>query len=715
MNPPSRQRLWRFSGVYVGLGTALGILTAVILVGRSTTNQLADSVRLQDHAYTMLLHMESASSDMRGMEAAHRGFVAVGDSHFIAEYAIARDSMLSSLEAVHQQTTDETVRGLAQRLQTQIAQRLAYMDRTRELARLGRNEEAQAEIRVGSESRLRSEVYEGFGKIAARERQIIQHRTAAVAQGMRTSRGVNAAGVATSTVLVFLSILLFRSEAARRRRAKALLESSEERLRDFLDSASDLIQSSGPDGRLIYVNRALLEALGYEEQEVIGLPSEMFFAPECVAQGHALFERILGGESVTDIETVYIRNDGRRIHVKGSSNCRFEDGKPVASRTILHDVTQQREVERMKDQFVSIVSHELRTPLTSIRGALGLLSGGLLGDVSDRGKRMLELAVTNTDRLIRLINDILDVERIESGALPMARHRVALAEIMRHVEEMMRPLALKAGINLLITANDVDLNADEDRIVQMLTNLVGNAIKFSPPGTAVHVIAELEADCIHICVRDEGRGIPAHMLETVFARFRQVDGSDIREKGGTGLGLAISKSIVEQHNGTIWVESKTGLGSAFHVRLPVMTDSVAVKLAMSPASNPDGTLIMVCDDDADVRTVLSAILTDRGFRVSVAESGESALKLAADERPSLILLDLLDTDGFAVVDWLRKHNRLRDVPIMVYSAKDVDDEQRERLGLRQELIFTKSRMAPEQLVERVAAVVARNMDKPEDK
>jgi signal transduction histidine kinase len=221
----------------------------------------------------------------------------------------------------------------------------------------------------------------------------------------------------------------------------------------------------------------------------------------------------------------------------------------------------------MKSEFVAMASHELRTPLTAIRGALGLLASDKLSTAPEQRARMVSVAISNTDRLIRLINDILDIERLESGKVSIEPGWCKVAEIARQVTEALRPVADRAGVALVVTGCEPDVWVDPDRLAQTFTNLIGNAIKFSPEGSVVE-LAIIDEDGVRFEVRDHGRGIPSDKLETIFERFRQVQASDAREKGGTGLGLAICRSIVEQHGGRIWVESTIGEGSTFCFTLP---------------------------------------------------------------------------------------------------------------------------------------------------
>lgn len=240
---------------------------------------------------------------------------------------------------------------------------------------------------------------------------------------------------------------------------------------------------------------------------------------------------------------------------------------------IANDITQRKQLE---NEFISLVSHELRTPLTSLMGSLDLLGAGQLGELSDRGKHVLAIAATNTERLIRLVNDILDLERIKSGTITMQKKPCHLAPLFIQAADAMQSLAQQWQIHIEMTPLDVTLWADGDRLVQTFTNLLNNAIKFSQPGGTIWFTAQLmdhepsDSPQVLIAVRDRGRGIPEDKLQLIFERFQQVDASDSRQKGGTGLGLSICRNIVEQHDGHIWAKSTLGEGSTFYVQLPIV-------------------------------------------------------------------------------------------------------------------------------------------------
>ncbi len=341
-------------------------------------------------------------------------------------------------------------------------------------------------------------------------------------------------------------------------------------------------------------------------------------------------------------------------------------------------LSQRSELDHLKDEFISTVSHELRTPLTSIRGALGLLSSGIIGDVDAKALNLLRIAVTNTDRLIRLINDILDLERMESGRAPLQIRRCSLRELAQQAIDTMTPMADANTVHLSLEPSSISpahspealfFDGDADRILQVITNLLSNAIKFSPVASTVRVYTEATTDSILLKVADEGRGIPADKLDSIFDRFQQIEPSDARQKGGTGLGLAICRSIVQQHSGSIWAQRNLGLGSTLYVMLPRTTRAGdAVQPAILPPRGEGA--ILVCDDDAGIRTVVAEHLTRQGYTVIEADSGEQALVLAAEHHVEAILLDLYmpGLSGWETLQRLRDNPATVNIPVVVLSV-----------------------------------------------
>jgi PAS domain S-box-containing protein len=340
----------------------------------------------------------------------------------------------------------------------------------------------------------------------------------------------------------------------------------------LLDSVADGICGVDRHGMVSFVNPAAAHLLGTSAADLTGKPVHELMhgaadashqcGTECTLQ-RALEHHL----AATGEDTIY-RSNGSSFPTEYFLTPMLDQGRFSGSVLSFRDISQRYALDRLKDEFISTVSHELRTPLTSIRGALGLLSSGILGEVNEKATNLLRIAQTNSDRLIRLINDILDLERIQNGREPLTFRPVQLAEIVRQAIDGMQPVAEAANVQLLHDTTQVKIDADADRLLQVLTNLLSNAVKFSPPDSAISVVLRPEVNGVTLSVIDHGRGIPADKLENIFGRFQQVEASDSRQKGGSGLGLAICRTIVQQHCGRIWAEQNPTRGSTFHVFLP---------------------------------------------------------------------------------------------------------------------------------------------------
>ncbi|HXE07328.1 MAG TPA: ATP-binding protein [Acidobacteriaceae bacterium] len=357
-------------------------------------------------------------------------------------------------------------------------------------------------------------------------------------------------------------------------------------------------------------------------------------------------------------------------------------------------LAQRSSLDNVKDEFISTVSHELRTPLTSIRGALGLLTSGMLGEIDPKAQNLLRIAAANTERLIRLINDILDLERMESGNAPLQLRRCSILELAREAIDAITPMGDDAGIRLELNSSAprdaIYFDADPDRIVQVLTNLLSNAIKFSPAGSTVSVQVHSDVNSLLLKVVDQGRGIPADKLEAVFDRFLQVESADSSRKGGTGLGLAICRSIVHQHGGAIWAQpNHGGPGTTLWVQLSRSARSSdrtsAAPAAIASAERGEG-LVLVCDDDPGIRVVVAEQLRQHGYDILEAGSGQEALSVAREQTAraaglrsdaglptqpiAAILMDLYmpDLNGWEALEKLRDSPATASIPVIVLSV-----------------------------------------------
>lgn len=369
------------------------------------------------------------------------------------------------------------------------------------------------------------------------------------------------------------------------------LRRSEAKFRSLCESSPIGIFMLDPQGHCIYTNPRCQEICGVNFEELSGnrwLPTiHAADQAEVMAQHPTTRSDV---QSHVYPETRYLHPDGTIRYGRSQiAPVWTTDGELTGYVGTLEDITQSRAIEQMKNEFISVVSHELRTPLASIRGSLGLLAAGVLKNKPETAQKMLEIAAIDTERLVRLVNDILDLERLESNRMTLHCEWCSVSDLMQRSIASLKPLAQKSDVTLECTSLDAQVWADPDRIIQTLVNLLSNAIKFSDSGASVQLSATLLSDMgegmstqkpadpaiapalpyFLFQVKDQGRGIPADQLEKIFGRFQQVDASDSRQKGGTGLGLAICRSIVQQHGGQIWAESLLGQGSIFYFTLPI--------------------------------------------------------------------------------------------------------------------------------------------------
>ncbi len=363
-----------------------------------------------------------------------------------------------------------------------------------------------------------------------------------------------------------------------------------------LESIGDGIYGVDLDGRVTVVNPAAAQMLGYRPEELLGrnmhelvhhtrTDGRPYPEAECPIRGS-----VDNLASVRVANEVFWRKDGTSFPVEYVARPQIETapagGHPgtgdrmdraIGVVVAFTDISERNALDRMKDEFISTVSHELRTPLTSLRAALGLVARGALNERPKKAQQMMEIAVDNTERLVRLVNDILDLERIGSGKAQMHLCSCSVEELFRRAVAGVEGLATAANLSFSMQPNDVVVWCDADRILQTLTNLLANAIKFSPASPSapneIRLFATEEDGEALIRVEDHGRGIPADKLESIFERFKQADASDSRTMGGSGLGLAICKSIIAQHRGRIWATSTLGEGSTFHFTLPLQPQS----------------------------------------------------------------------------------------------------------------------------------------------
>jgi nitrogen-specific signal transduction histidine kinase/CheY-like chemotaxis protein len=353
------------------------------------------------------------------------------------------------------------------------------------------------------------------------------------------------------------------------------------------------------------------------------------------------------------------RKDGTEFPVEVALNP-IHLGDELVVLGVIVDISERKRIQRLKDEFVSTVSHELRTPLTSISGSLGLLVGNLAGDLPEPARRLLQIAFKNSQRLARLINDILDIEKIESGAVAFIPKRIEVAAVIEQAIEANRGFAETYCVSLRFAAGGAPLyvRADSDRLIQAITNLLSNAIKFSPPEGEVVIVVENHGDAVRISVRDNGPGIPADFQAHIFEKFAQADSSDTRAKGGTGLGLSIARGIVLRLGGELSFDTSLA-GTAFYIDLPRFTS------LPGESSRP---LILHVEDDPDVRAAVAQALGSIADVVSVDSLTEAHCAIASNHF-DLAILDIALPAGSGIDLLPALRNGDGDIiPVVIFSA-----------------------------------------------
>jgi PAS domain S-box-containing protein len=349
--------------------------------------------------------------------------------------------------------------------------------------------------------------------------------------------------------------------------AERELAEREERLRQIVEQSPFGIVLVDRDNKVMSVNPAGEATVGYPNDEMVGYPIGNMVPASYVRQNRSRFGRLVSGElDQFQNERPFERQDGSVFMGRSTwSAVRDAEGIFLLCVMILEDITEIRRTQRLKDEFLAVVGHELRTPLTSINAVLGLLASGTLGEPTPRATELLTLAQNNSDRLKRLIDDQLDLERLANGNMPLYPEATTVTALINAARAATSP---EFWLESTIPA-DLNVNVDPDRVIQVFTNLFTNAMKFAPVGSAIRVNADIVEGMAQVSVIDSGRGIPTDQLERIFERFYQVDSTDARRAGGTGIGLAISRQIIEAHNGHIWAESVLGKGTTMKFTVPL--------------------------------------------------------------------------------------------------------------------------------------------------
>jgi PAS domain S-box-containing protein len=492
--------------------------------------------------------------------------------------------------------------------------------------------------------------------------------------------------------------------------------------RDFFENAPIGLQWVGSDGKVLWANQAQVELLGYSKHDYIGSHISRFHADPSVWR--SFLERLMSGETLRDYAAPLVRRDGAIRHVLIHANAYHEQGRFVHTRCFVRDVTDHKraedelserarslaEADRLKDEFLATLSHELRTPLNAILGWARLLRTGNV----DARKRDDAVATIerNAAAQARLIDELLDVARILNGKLSLDMRALDLGEVVRSAVESARPIV--EGKRLRLTAavepHVGPFVGDRTRLGQVLANLIGNSVKFTPAGGEVHVSLSRVDDHAHIVVCDTGIGIASEIIGHVFERFRQGDAGVARAYGGLGLGLAIVRHLVELHGGSVEVTSAgVGQGATFSVLLPLLGSGhpeSAEPERPAPPRALDGLRVLVVDDEPDAAELCSEVLRQAGATVATAGSVAEARAALARAVPDVLLSDigLPHEDGYSFIEEVRAGGAALPAIALTAYARAEDQRRSRESGFDEHVAKP---IDPQALVAVVAAVVAR--------
>jgi PAS domain S-box-containing protein len=578
--------------IRAGFLLALVVLGVMAVISYRSIRELVQNANTVSQTNAVLAELEATFSALKDAESGARGYVLTGDRAFLSHYDQALADARDHVSRLRRMFADNP----------QQRQRLeAILPKLEDRLDISRNAIVARQVQ-GFEA-ARDMVASGVGlqkmeEIRTALSEIEQHERTALARQVEESRQSAERTIFILFLLAMLALLFVLLAHSRISRDIRLRHEVEQAIADQKNWLQTTISSIGDAviatdiQRLISVMNPEAERLtGWQQSDAIGKPVAMVFVlaggSEGPAQGgrstqerqeeparqmeNPLEEVLLSGHPVASEQNMLLESrNGASIPIGYlAAPIRDGAGQVLGAVLVFRDLTQQRMLEVMKDEFISTVSHELRTPLTSIRGALGLLASGRVGELPPKGKRMTEIALENSERLARLVNDILDIERINAGRITLELKGCDARQLAEQAMHGVQDLAERSGVSIEQNVPQATVEADEDRIVQVMTNLLGNAVKFSSSGDVVEFSAHPCGPELLFMVRDHGRGIPESKLASIFERFQQVDASDSRQKGGTGLGLTISRAIVEQHHGRIWAESELGAGSTFYFTLPM--------------------------------------------------------------------------------------------------------------------------------------------------
>ena len=671
---PSVRPTWGQVAILTALGPMLLAAVALWLGGEIRRGEQATRATQQSFEYRR--EVELLFSLLKDGETGQRGYLISGDRAFREPYERARRNLEGQWARVARLTPPQGADAAdLRRLRPLVDAKFGEMQLLIDLRDRAGLEPAAARLRQGTGKRLMDSIRSVVADMEQRRsRQLVALQQHETSRASRNRHILWASIAAVALIAAVLGLLIGRgmrlhhvlslqnAEAATRRRA-------------IFDSATDAIIIINPSGSIEKVNPAAERMFGYRAAELLSRDISVLVD---IAPGEGPFLDRIGFDKDALRRTELIDVSGHDSQGELVSAditlgvMQLADGVHIVA--VLRDAASRKEIDRLKDDFISTVSHELRTPLTSVVGSLGLLRSGAAGELPAQAQRLAEIAETNSQRLIRLINDILDIDQIRKGRMAFDYTVIDLREVMTKTLQAMQGLAERRDIRIELRIPDepVKACADTDRLVQVAGNLLSNAIKFSSVGSTV-IFELLEGGDDHIVqVTDSGPGIDPTFAKHIFNRFAQGSRPDKQMIAGTGLGLAISREIVRNHGGEISFENRSEGGARFAFSVP--RDSAHV------ADGDRSTRLLICEDDADAGYTIQSILSAHGYASDLVTTVRDGIAHARSQPYSAVLLDLTlaDSDGMEVMRALSADKDTRRLPVIIISGMpaqhDIDAE-----------------------------------------
>lgn len=702
-----RRRLLMTRAYWIVGVTAVTMVLVVAATSYALVRELSRERRLEnqlERSHYEQTQIFQVLSLMQDAEIGQRGYILTGDPAYLAAYTSALrqvDPQIDHLAEVFADRPTQTrqlseLRSLIDNKQATLETGLRNHAATPVAAR-GANP-----IPAGGKPAM-DDIRDLVGRMAADEAQAFTRiRTLERERSSEGERFIRVLMMLFAVVMIVSAYVIWRSLQVRNELLETL-QGNARRQAAIFDGSHDALLVLTQTALIDQVNPAAEEMFGWTAEQMQG--RDVGILIDVSGPGDpALLDRLANRRGQL-LETLSGDMTGRRRDgTTFPANISVSPVNLLDSHCIVaavRDVSERRRIEEMKTQFVSTVSHELRTPLTSIAGSLGLLAGGAAGPLPEKASRLIGIAQANSQRLVRLINDILDIEKIESGQMLLDVQLLDLRDIAVQSLESVRGMADDLETKLILKDGPAGpVRGDADRLIQVVVNLLSNAVKFSPAGGEVTVTVEPANRIARLSVRDNGPGVPEEFRARIFSKFAQADSSDTRARGGTGLGLAIAREIAERHGGRLWFESSVGEGATFHLDLPLAGQA-------EDAPSGGGPRLLIVEDDADAAEVLRTMLGEDGFTADTAATAREGLAAArtGDYAAVLVDLQLPDADGIGLIRALRAQPATRDLPVVVVSADVARGRAR---GYSLEVLdWLEKPFEPERLRVAVAAILTR--------